>query len=100
MSQVHSHVDMGRQGGGEGGFVLPFIRHTMAITTQLTLSIYTTVHACRDARAHTHANSTVRSEKTFFSPSIDPVILTAIPVVRPVKLDKKKPLELMLFHAN
>lgn len=28
----------------EGGLVLPLTRHTMAITTQLTLSIYTTVH--------------------------------------------------------
>lgn len=47
--------------------------------------------------ARTHANSTVKSRKTFCSLSIDPVILTATPVVRPVKLDKKKPLELELF---
>lgn len=70
----------------EGGCVLPLTRHTMAITTQLTLSIYTTVQT----DTHGHTNSSVRSEKGCFPRlSIDPVILTATPVVGPVKLNMK-----------
>lgn len=72
---------------------LPCGRRTMAITTQLTLSIYTAVWG----EEHT-ATCTVHSEEWKDPPTppprlpIDPVILTATPVVRPVILDKKRSL--------
>jgi len=63
----------------------------MAITTQLTLSIYTNVHAQRHTCTCASTNSRERSEKAVFQPFfIDPVTLTATPVVGPVKLDRKE----------
>lgn len=66
----------------------------MAITTQLTLSIYTAVRG--EERAQPLApreTATARSEKTpppiTTRLPIDPAILTATPVVRPVKLHIK-----------
>ena len=87
----------------EGGLALPLMRHTMATTTQLTLSIYTTPHMHADTHTHTHTNSGGEGVKRLFFCfflfywSCDSWQLHLF--VGPVKLDEKN-LRLELFDAN
>lgn len=84
--------------GWRGGLVCPPMRHTMAITTQLTLSIYinkyiyiyTNVHAQRPTHTRSHKQQEKEWKGCLPSLSIDPVTATATPVVGPVKLDRKR----------
>lgn len=63
-SQVHSHIDMGRV---EGGLVCPPMRHTMAITTQLTLSIYIQLCVHADIHTHVHTQTVGKGVKRLFA---------------------------------
>ena len=79
----------------EGGLALPLMRHTMATTTQLTLSIYTTprMHAHTHTHTHTHKQRGRRSEKAvflFFFVLLILRLLTATPVCRTCEIRREE----------